>query len=73
MGDVRQALVCNFGSTPIIAPSYTSAMCLALHCNVDNPPHGLRWIKQAPDDCSSAIEFALKIGEAQSGHLHKVA
>ena len=26
--------------------------------NVDNPPHGLVWIKQAPDDCSGAIEFA---------------
>jgi hypothetical protein len=33
-------------------------MGLATHCNVDNPPHGLRWIKQAPDDCEGAIEFA---------------
>jgi hypothetical protein len=76
MADVDQVLVCNFGSTPIIAPSYTSAMCLALHCNVDNPPHGLRWIKQAPDDCSGAIEFARqrRIDEAQpEGQLHKVA
>ena len=75
MADIDEVLVCGFGSTPILAPSYTSAMCLSLLCNVDKPPHGLRWIKQAPDDCPGAIEFALKrrIDEAQSGHLHKVA
>jgi hypothetical protein len=58
VADVDQILVCSFGSTPIFTRSYTSAMCLAMHCNVDNPPNGLRWIKQAPDDCSGAIEFA---------------
>ena len=76
VGDVDQALVCSFASTPILTPSYQSAMCLAMHCNVDDPPHGLRSIKQAPDDCSSAIEFARqrRIDEAQSErHLHKVA
>ena len=72
----EEVLVCSFGSTPILTPSYKSAMCLALHCNVDKLPHDLRWIKLAPDDCPSAIEFALKrrIDEAQSErHLHKVA
>jgi hypothetical protein len=68
-----EVLVCSFGSTPIVTPSYISAMCLAMHCNVDNPPHGLRWIKQAPDDCEGAIEFALErnvaeiIGECAPG------
>ena len=58
MADVDQVLVCCFGSTPIFTRSYTSAICLAVNCNVDNPPQGLRWIKQAPDDCQAAIEFA---------------
>lgn len=58
VADVDQILVCRFGSTPIVTTSYASAMRLAMHCNIDNPPHGLRWIKQAPDDCEGAIEFA---------------
>jgi hypothetical protein len=58
VNDKEEVLVCGFGSTPILTPSYKSAMCLALHCNVDNPPHGLRWIKLAPRDCEGAIEFA---------------
>ena len=58
VADVDQILVCSFGSTPIVTTSYASAMRLAMHCNVDSPPHGLRWIKQAPDDCEGAIEFA---------------
>ena len=72
----EEVLVCSFGSTPILTPSYTSAMCLAIHCDVDKPPHDLRWIKLAPDDCPGAIEFALKhrLDEAKSErHLHKVA
>jgi hypothetical protein len=60
VADIEQVLVCNFGSTPILTPGYKSAMCLAMHCSVDNPPHGLRWIKLAPDDCEGAIEFALE-------------
>ena len=81
-GGKEEVLVCSFGSTPIVTLSYKSAMCLAMHCNVDNPPHDLRWIKLAPDDCSGAIEFARKrrIDEAldansahPEGHLHKVA
>lgn len=58
VADVDQVLVCCFGSTPIFTRSYTSAICLAVYCNINNPPHGLLWIKQAPDDCSDAIEFA---------------
>ena len=56
--------------------SYKSAMRLAMYCNVDNPPHGLRWIKLAPGDCEGAIEFARqrRIDEAQpEGPLHNVA
>ena len=79
VADVDQVLVCCFGSTPIFTRSYTSAICLAMYCNVDNPPHGLHWIKDAPDDCSGAIEFAyercrheaLGSNSAQAeGHLH---
>ena len=68
IGGIEEVLVCSFGSTPILTPNYKSAMCLALHCNVDKPPHDLRWIKLAPDDCEGAKEFALKrrIDEAQS-------
>ena len=76
VADVDEVLVCSFGSTPIFTRSYQSAMRLAMHCNVDDPPHGLRWVKEAPDDCSGAIEFARRrrIGEAQpEGQLHKVA
>jgi hypothetical protein len=58
VADVEQVLVCIFGSTPILAPDCKSAMCLAKHCNVDNPPHGLRWINFAPADCENAIKFA---------------
>jgi hypothetical protein len=58
VADVEQVLVCSFGSTPILAPDYKSAMCLAKYCNVDKPSHGLRWIDFAPADCEGAIEFA---------------
>jgi hypothetical protein len=61
----QEVLVWSFGSTPILTPSYISAMCLAMHCDVDNPPRGLRWIKQAPDDCEGAIEFALERNVAE--------
>ena len=54
---VKEVLVFDFASIPILTRSYASAMRLAMHCNVDTPPHG-RWIKQAPDDCAGAIELA---------------
>ena len=58
IGGKEEVLVYSFGSTPILTMSYKSAMCLAMYCNVDNPPHGLCWIKLAPGDCEGAIEFA---------------
>lgn len=58
VADVDEVLVFNFGSTPIFTRSPASAMRLATYCNVSNPPHGLLWVKQTPDDCSGAIEFA---------------
>jgi hypothetical protein len=58
IADIDQVLVCSFGSTLILTPSHISAIRLAQHCNVKNPPHGLRWINQAPDDCAAAIELA---------------
>ena len=60
VADVDEVLVLSFGSTPIFTRSYQSAMRLARHCNGNNPPHGLRWIKETPDDCPGAIEFARK-------------
>lgn len=60
VADVDEVLVFDFGSTPIFTRSYVSAMRLATHCNVNNPPHGLRWIKQAADDSEAAIDFARK-------------
>jgi len=60
VADVDEVLVFDFGSTPIFTRGCASAMRLAMHCNVNNPPHGLRWIKEAPDDCQAAIEFARK-------------
>jgi len=47
VADFDEVLVFNFGSTPIFTRSYQSAMRLAMYCNGNNPPHGLRWIKQA--------------------------
>lgn len=58
MVEVDEVLVFNFGSAPIVTRSHGSAMRLAMHCHVNDPPHGLRWVKQEPDDCSGAIEFA---------------
>ena len=60
VADVDEVLVFNFGSTPIFTRGYQSAMRLAMYCNGNNPPHGLRWIKETPDDCPGAIEFARK-------------
>ena len=79
MASVDETLVFDFASTPILTRSYASAMRLAIYCNVSNPPHGLRWVQQAPNDCSGAIQFARKrrIEEALSaqsaqreGYLH---
>ena len=79
MADVNETLVFGFGSTPILTRDYASAIRLATYCNDNDPPHGLRWIKRAPDDCSGAIELArqrrineaLAINSAQrEGHLH---
>ena len=47
VADFDEVLVFNFGSTPIFTRSYQSAMRVAMYCNGNNPPHGLRWIKQA--------------------------
>jgi hypothetical protein len=46
------------GRDKILAPNVKLAICLATHCNVDNPPHGLRWIPQVPVDCEGAKTFA---------------
>jgi hypothetical protein len=58
LADVEQVLVCKFGSTPILAPDYKSAMCLAMHCNANKSPDDVRWIKFSPDNSESVKEFA---------------
>jgi hypothetical protein len=77
--DVDEILVHVFGSTPIFTRSYQSAMRLAMHCHVNDPFHGLRWIKAIPINRDVAIEIARQrqIDEAPAatgmqpdGHLH---
>ena len=41
--DGDEALVFNFGPTPIFTRSYVPAMCLAMHCQDNEPPLGLSW------------------------------
>jgi hypothetical protein len=53
----NKALVHLFGSTPILARTYQEATYLAEFCYRNNPPAGLRWIDECPDDMSGAIEF----------------
>jgi hypothetical protein len=57
-----QVLVYHFGSTPVFTHSFSSAMRLAMHCNADNPPHGLSWVDMAPINCWAAIELAMQRG-----------
>ena len=55
----NRVLAFVFGSTPVLAPNFQSAMFLAEFC-LREPPSGLRWITTAPDDLENAIEFARK-------------
>jgi hypothetical protein len=55
-----EVLVFKFGSTPVLTRSYASAMHLAMHCHVNDPPSDLHWIKTIPANCEAAIEFARK-------------
>jgi hypothetical protein len=51
-----EILVYKFGSTPIFTRSYQSAMRLAMHCHVNGPPSGLRWIAACPPNYQDAID-----------------
>jgi hypothetical protein len=44
-----EILAHQFG-VPIFTRSYQSAMRLAMHCHVNEPPPGLRWISTCPPD-----------------------
>jgi hypothetical protein len=48
ISDVDQVLVFDFGSTPVLTRGHASAMRLAMYCHLTEPPHGLRWVKEAP-------------------------
>jgi hypothetical protein len=65
VADVDQVLVLDFGSTPIFTRSSASAKRLAEYCN-ENTPAGLRWAKEAADDCSGAIAFARQRRDVES-------
>jgi hypothetical protein len=41
--DGDEALVFNFGPTPIFTRGYVQAMRLAMHCQDNEPPLGLSW------------------------------
>ena len=67
---IDEVLVHVFGSTPIVCRNYQSAMRLAMHCQVIDPPAGLRWIGTAPNNCEAAMEIARKrrINEARGAN-----
>lgn len=54
----NMTLVHLFGSTPIVTRNYQAATHLAEFCFFNDPPLGLRWVTECPDDLSGAIEFA---------------
>lgn len=54
----NRTLVHTFGSTPIVTREYRAATYLAEFCFFNDPPAGLRWVDECPDDLSGAIEFA---------------
>jgi hypothetical protein len=56
-GHPNMALVHKFGSTPILARTYQAATYLAEFCYGNDPPAGLRWVDECPDDMSGAVEF----------------
>lgn len=66
-----QTLVFWFGSTPVFAPNYQSAMRISQHCFIRWPISGLRWVTVSPDDLEGAIEFARKrhLTEARATRL----
>ena len=48
--EVDEVLGHIFGGTPIFTRGSQSAMRLAIHCHIKEPPLGLRWIKAPPPD-----------------------
>jgi hypothetical protein len=53
----NMTLVHQFGSTPILTRNYQSATYLAEFCYWNDPPPGLRWVDECPDDPWAAIDF----------------
>jgi hypothetical protein len=60
-----EVLVSKFGSTPILAPNYQSAMRLAEYCHQNEPPSGLRWIAACPP------RFEMAIGAARQRRMNE--
>jgi hypothetical protein len=65
-GYTNYALAHFFGSTPMLTRTYQEATYLAELCWPNEPPSGLCWVSECPDDMRGAIEFARqrRIGEA---------
>ena len=64
---IDEVLVYSLGRTPVLTRSYQAAMQLAMHCHVNGPPIGFRWLKADPNKDIEAIEIARRrqIEEAQ--------
>jgi len=56
-GDFHEMLVLDFGSTLIFTRSSASAKRLAEYCK-ENPPAGLRWVRETPNDRFGSIALA---------------
>jgi len=68
--EVDEVLVSTFGCTPIFTRTYQAAMRLAMHCDANGPPTGLRWFKADLERDKLAIELARqrRIDEALFTH-----
>jgi hypothetical protein len=68
----NMTLVHIFGSTPVVTRTYQAATYLGEYCYHNDPPGGLRWVNECPDDIRGAIEFAeqRRVDEAIAATLH---
>jgi hypothetical protein len=74
-GHPNMSLVHLFGSTPILVRSFEAAMHLAEYSYLNDPPRGLRWVNECPDDIDGAIDYARQraSNEAMAACLPRLA
>jgi hypothetical protein len=51
----NMTLVHNFGSTPVVTRTYQAAAYLAEYSYHNDPPGGLRWVNECPDDIRASL------------------